>query len=450
MEPTANALPRRPSATSAGSVALRVAVLVALALVVGAQLARVEAPPPTLIAVGGLALLAVLALAVASLEAAVVVGVALTAAVKVEPAPADLVLGVAMLVALLTGRFDLGRVPVAFAGLVGALLVLNAVSVLAAVDVPEALLFMATTAYLGLVALWLVTFVNSQRRARAVLLAYVGAAVVAALFATLALVAPIPGRTTLLYDGCCRAEGLFKDPNVFGPFLVPAVALLLQELLAPLLLPGRRALKAVALSVLVVGILVSYSRAAWLNLVVAIIVLLAVLGLRPRGARTAAALLGVVALLGVAGGTYLAASGSEAFLKDRAAYQGYDTERFATQRAGIRLAEANPVGVGPGQFDVHEPISAHSTYVRVLAEQGTLGFVVLVALFLATLAVAADNAASGRSTWGIGSAALLAAWCGLLANSFFIDSLHWRYLWLVAALIWAGAARRPYASSRGP
>ena len=38
------------------------------------------------------------------------------------------------------------------------------------------------------------------------------------------------------------------------------------------------------------------------------------------------------------------------------------------------------------------------------------------------------------------------AWVGLLANSLFVDTLHWRHLWLVAALIWAGWMRRsPYA-----
>jgi hypothetical protein len=52
------------------------------------------------------------------------------------------------------------------------------------------------------------------------------------------------------------------------------------------------------------------------------------------------------------------------------------------------------------------------------------------------------NAAAGRDTYGIGSAALLAAWCGLVVNSFVIDTLHWRHLWIVAALIWAGWARR--------
>ena len=58
------------------------------------------------------------------------------------------------------------------------------------------------------------------------------------------------------------------------------------------------------------------------------------------------------------------------------------------------------------------------------------------------------NAIAGRDTYGIGSAALLGAWCGLLVNSFVIDTLHWRHLWVVAALIWAGWARRRVGPSR--
>jgi len=42
----------------------------------------------------------------------------------------------------------------------------------------------------------------------------------------------------------------------------------------------------------------------------------------------------------------------------------------ATQRAGVDLAFRYPIGIGPGQFEALEPRSAHSTYVRVLAEQG--------------------------------------------------------------------------------
>ena len=71
-----------------------------------------------------------------------------------------------------------------------------------------------------------------------------------------------------------------------------------------------------------------------------------------------------------------------------------------------------------------------------------MGALVVLGLVVLTLGFAVRNVALGVDTYGIGSAALLAAWCGLLANSSFVDTLHWRHLWFVAALIWAGTALR--------
>ena len=34
-----------------------------------------------------------------------------------------------------------------------------------------------------------------------------------------------------------------------------------------------------------------------------------------------------------------------------------------------------------------------------------------------------------------------------ILNGFFVDTLHWRHLWLLAALIWAASSRRPWPSS---
>jgi O-antigen ligase len=425
----------------AGRVIPAAVMVLAFGLLLGVTLANITVPPVPLVAAVGLGLLGLLILAVARYDAAVILGIALLGFVFVEPAPPDAVLAVVMLVALLTGRFDLARVPGWVALLLGALLALNAVSLVGAVDAEGAGRFLATTVFVVLLAVWLAGYVDSIRRAQGVLLAYLGAALISAALGIAALLLPIPGRGTLLYHGCCRAEGMFKDPNVFGPFLVPAVLILLEELLTPRLFAGRRGWKLAAIVVLCIGVLVSYSRAAWFDLVIALVVLLLVLVLRRGGGRSAAALLATVVLLAGAAGAYLAATGSEGFLRERATVQAYDSSRFNAQRAGIRLAEDHPLGVGPGQFDVRELISAHSIYVRVLAEQGVLGFVVLASLLLGTLALGFDNAVAGRSTYGIGSAALLAAWCGLLANSFFVDTLHWRHLWVIAALIWAGAMR---------
>jgi O-antigen ligase len=138
---------------------------------------------------------------------------------------------------------------------------------------------------------------------------------------------------------------------------------------------------------------------------------------------------------------FVSVSGSATFLSDRARLQSYDTSRFSAQETGLRLVATYPFGVGPGQFESYVTISAHSAYVRALAEQGVLGLATILALIVATLVFAGRNAVIGRDTYGIGSAALLGAWCGLVANSAFVDTLHWRHLWLVAALIWAGTMR---------
>jgi O-antigen ligase len=229
---------------------------------------------------------------------------------------------------------------------------------------------------------------------------------------------------------------------VFGPFLVPALVILVDELLTPRLLRIGARTKAVGLVVLVLGVFLSYSRAAWLNLVVALLVMLLVYSLRRGAARRLTALLALLLVAATVVTAVVAVTGSASFLEERARLQAYDAQRFGTQRSLLALAQTNPLGIGPGQVDAVSSLSAHSTYVRALAEQGPLGLLTLAALLAVTLGLAARNVVRGSDTFGIGSAALLAAWCGLLVNSAFVDTLHWRHLWLVAALVWVGAAER--------
>jgi O-antigen ligase len=159
---------------------------------------------------------------------------------------------------------------------------------------------------------------------------------------------------------------------------------------------------------------------------------------RGAGKRLLAVLAGIVAA-GAVLFSVLAVTSSFGFLQERARFQAYDTERFGAQVSGVDIALQYPLGIGPGQFERVSPLSAHSTYVRALTEEGVLGLAVVLALLLLTLGFALRGALDGRDVYGIGSAALLGAWCGLIANSVFVDTLHWRHLWLVAALIWAGA-----------
>jgi hypothetical protein len=391
----------------------------------------------------GVGLLGVFALALARYDAAVALGVLLLAVVWVEPAPPDLVFAVVIAVAVATGRFTVARIPFGVTSLIVAFLALNLLAAVEVLDATRAMLFFSITLYLAVFAIWLAGYVGSVRHARVVVNAYLAAAVLSAALASLALYVPFPGHDLLVFGP--RAKGLFKDPNVFGAFLVPAALILLEEVATPRLLRLRGITKAVLLCVLGVGILFSFSRAAWLNVAVGVVVMFFVLGLRRGGSRRATVILAVVITAAAALFISVAVTSSLSFLEQRARFQVYDVQRFGAQLSGVELAVKYPLGIGPGQFERVLPISAHSTYVRALAEEGLLGLLTLLALMVLTLVLATRNAGRGVDTYGIGSAVLLSAWCGLLANSVFIDTLHWRHLWLVAALIWAGAARRPPA-----
>ena len=435
--PTAVHRPSAFAARSAGRLAGAVGLLM-FAVAIGVALSK-RPLPLTLVLAFGVGLLGTLALALARYDVAVGLGVFLLAAVRIEPAPADLILFVVIAVALVTGRFYIRRVPLIVVVLLSVFLALNMLASVELIDVGRAMTFFAITLYLVIFALWLTGYVRSPTTARVVLRAYIAAAVLSAAIAVLALFVAFPGHNLLVFGP--RAKGLFKDPNVLGPFLIPPALMLLEETVSPRLLRARLPTKLVALSILTIGILFAFSRAAWLNFAVGVVVMFIVLSLRRGGGRRALTFVVVGISASAVLFAALALTSSFTFLGQRAHLQTYDTQRFGAQHSGIELAVRYPLGIGPGQFEKVSPISAHSTYVRALSEEGVVGLLVLLALLLLTLMFASRNAILGRDTYGIGSAALLGAWCGLLANSVFIDTLHWRHFWLLAALIWAGAAR---------
>jgi hypothetical protein len=442
------ALARAPTA---GRRRLGLFIATAVGLLLAALLSVVLSRyPPTLelAAAAGLGLLAVLALTLTSQQAAAALGFALLGVVYFEPAPTDLVFFVIVAVALATGRFQVRRVPAPVIGIIGAFLALNLLSAVEVVDVPRALTYFATTLYVAVLGVWVTGWLTTRRRARIAVGGYLVAAVAAATLGLLALFLPVPGRDLIVAED--RVVALFKDPNVFGPFVIPTALILVEEILSPRLFRLRRVLKALVLLVLALGVLFSYSRGAWANLAVGLAMLLLVLALRRGGGRKVMLAFSLVLVAGALVVGTVAVSGSADFVAERAHIQSYDSDRFGAWVAGLEPAQRYPFGVGPGQFESIASISAHSTYVRAVAEQGLPGLIAISALMTFTLGAALANAVAGRDTYGVGSAALLGAWCGLLVNSFVIDTLHWRHLWVVAALIWAGWARRRAGVVQGP
>jgi O-antigen ligase len=448
-----SALSRR-SGASHGPNAQRITATLGLALALAMGSAVFAAilqryPPPWIAVVGSVGLLVLLLVAVLRYEAAVALGLLLLGVVAVEPAPPDGVFAIVIAVALVTGRFRIDRAPISVVALSMFYMLLNIASTVDAVSASRAAIFAAITLYLVIFALWLTGWMDNEHKARLVVRWYLVGAVIAAFLTSAAILASFPGSDLFVTVDGLRGKALFKDPNVFGPFLVPIALILIEELLHPRLLKLRPSLKAVCLLVLMAGMFFSYSRGALLNFGAAAAVMLLVLAVRRGGGKRAAALL-MVMVVGGAGILGVAATtGQLTFFQERAKAQGYDKDRFAAQRQGIEYGETHLLGIGPGQFEKLQVTPSHNLYVRALSEQGFLGFFTIVALVIATLILAARNAVMGRDSYGIGSAALLAAWAGIAVESFFIDTLHWRHLWLVAALVWIGA-RRPDVPDERP
>jgi Na+/melibiose symporter-like transporter len=186
------------------------------------------------------------------------------------------------------------------------------------------------------------------------------------------------------------------------------------------------------------GTVFSFSRAAWLNLAIACAVVVLAYLARRRGVRRAVKAVVALAVCGAAGFAFLSATGSLAFLNERAKLQGYDNQRFANQASGLEHATVHVLGYGPGQVEDVLAFSSHSLPVRLLVEQGLLGLALFGMMIVTTVFFAILWAGRDGDLHGVGSAALLGSLLGLIANSPFVDTLHWRHLWLVLALIWAG------------
>jgi O-antigen ligase len=420
-------------------------IVVALGLVLTATLlVGLAARSPSTVGaplVAGTLGLALGALALARYDVAVALGFLFIGFVRFEPAPSDLVFTFVIAVAFVTGRFRLSRVPFAPLALVGALVALSVISVSSALDSSAAVRFLGITVYLGIFFVWLIGYVDSHARARLLVSMYLVAALISAILGALPFVFDSPALEVFTTEGGFRAIALFKDANVYGPFLVPAALILVEEMISPRLLRLPQWSKLAAFSVLSVGVLLSYSRASWISFAIGLLVLLTVALLR----RTSTGRLSL-AVAGLAGAAVLllpvaAFIGATSVIEDRARFQAYDEERFQAQREGLAIGATHPLGVGPGQFDFHAIIGAHSLYIRVFAEQGPLGLLALLLLLGLTFAAAVANVRAGRDTFGIGSASLLAIISGLLVNSVVVDTLHWRHLWIFAALIWVGWAR---------
>jgi hypothetical protein len=363
-----------------------------------------------------------------------------SAIVFIEPSPYELISLLTIIVFALSG-LTLSSTLMPLALLLVLINIGYSISASAVIGEQGVLVWLLTSWYLALTALFFAATLgtNTQARLDAITRGCIVAAVLASLIAIVGYSRIFPGadELLLLYD---RARGTFKDPNVLGAFLVFPTLLVLQRIITG---NARQAAKsAILLGLLTVALLLSFSRAAWGQVVYAAVVALTLTFLTSRSEplRLRIVLLTIAgaAMLVMFIAALLSIDAIAVLFKERTGLQSYDVNeqgRFARHAMGAIFALDRPFGIGPLQFSKYFTEDPHNSYLNAFMAGGWLSgacYPALVALSLyhglrCTLV---------RTPWQQTTIIVYAAYFGVATESIIIDSDHWRHAFMLLGLLW--------------
>lgn len=376
------------------------------------------------------------------------------AIVFIEPSPYEVATLLATVVFVATGM----RMRLVFMPLLLLLFLLNVGYMIAAVPVmdrPGVTNWVATSWYMAVTVVFFAMVVSEDTAARLDMLrrGLIVGAVVASLAGIAGYLNLVPGGYDLLtlYG---RARGTFKDPNVFGAFLILPALLVLQSVVSDRL--GKSLRSSIALAIMALAILLAFSRAAWGGLAITAAFMLALMVLTSTSYKQRSRII-VMALIAVILAAMLVAvllsfdSISQMFKERASLEQGYDSGRFGRfgrHILGAEMALDLPFGIGPLQFNRYFPEDTHNSYLNAFMSGGWLSGVCYPALIFTTV-MTGFRYIFVRVPWQKTYLAVFAAFLGTVGESFIIDTDHWRHFWLMLGCMWGmfAAAQRYKASA---
>jgi hypothetical protein len=363
----------------------------------------------------------------------------------IEPSPHDVLMIVLLGIALVAG-VQLKRF---FAPLILLLLLWNIGGLLSLANVPDngrAITYAAVSIYLAVATLVFAAILSDRTMLRIAVIrsAYILAAAVTAIAGTIGyfnLVPPLYEVLTL-YG---RATGFFKDPNVYGPFLIwPSL------FLAARMLSERLRLRDCALQiVLLVGLLLSVSRGAWMHYLLSGVVMVALLFVTTSSTKMRFRILAITGLgaFGLVAVFVVMMSIPQVgdLLLSRAnlvnSYDVGEGGRFGLQEIAIGTILQLPNGMGPFEFARVNGLQQHNVYLQAFIVYGWIGGVAYL-LLLATTTLIGLRSALTVTPWQIYAIVSFAVFVGEVGEGLVIDTDHWRHFFLILGLVWGLAAAR--------
>lgn len=312
-------------------------------------------------------------------------------------------------------------------------------------EVDESREFMLGTCFVATTAIFFAFALNENALAR---LAAIKWALIAG--ATIASVLGIIGYVGLfgtadyftMHGG--RISGTFRDPNVLGPFLVLPTLFLMHDFLAESRL---RLLRAMLAGIILLALFLTFSRGAWVAIVVGMVVLGGLMFMTsPSPAmRARIVLLGFLGVAGLGMGlaAVLSVDSIAAVFEDRFVLQKeYDSGpsgRFGSQLRAIPDLLERPLGHGPNRFAFFYPENPHNTYLMAFSSYGWVGGITFLAFIASTLVVGFGTVFL-RTPFQPYAIVIFAALVPHLIQNFQIDTDRWRHLFMLYGLTWGLAA----------
>jgi O-antigen ligase/polysaccharide polymerase Wzy-like membrane protein len=356
--------------------------------------------------------------------------------VFIEPGPYEFVGMATMVIFVIMGM----TLRASLAPLILLLTLLNigyALSLFEVAGNTAATIWVVVSVFLSLTAIFFAAMLgtNTEARLRWLLRGYIAAAVIVSLLAIAGYFGLFGGRF-VLYG---RATGTFKDPNVFAAFVILPGLLILQRMLA-----GRRSEfigGGILLLIVMGGLFLSFSRAAWGQFVFCAILLMLLTFVTSRSASERFRIVAVAIAGAIVAAAFVAVLLSvdqvAALFEERASLtQSYDTGatgRFGRYFLAVSMMLDYPFGMGPLQFQF--PEAPHNVYLNSVITGGWISGGAYLTLTLVTL-VAGLRFILVRTPWQPVYLAVYVAFIGVAAESVIIDSDHWRHYFLIVGVLW--------------
>lgn len=360
--------------------------------------------------------------------------------VAFEPAPTDLVFGLIIIFfVFLRIESAIGILP-----LLLCLVLYNFGGFLSyayTVPHPKALMFVTTSAYMGVSAIVLSLYVaaNPLRHVENIGVAWSIGAVLATIWGLIdyfQLPSPVPLQ---VLPG--RAAGLFKDPNVFSTYLIFPMIFMLQKLI--LGTTRKPLMVGLAFGFTTIGLFLSFSRGAWGNFVLATILLVALTFMLFNSGKLRMRLV-IYVVTGLLFSTcaFLVMMSipdiREMFVNRFSLVQSYDageTGRFGNQIRSLPELIRLPFGYGPLGFGEIYGLAPHNTFINGFASYGWLGGISYFILIFTTLMIGLKTIFTKTPWQGLA----IAVFCPLVAVIFQgiqIDTDHWRHFYWMLGMMW--------------